>query len=82
VSQEVSVNITLAIDDEDLRRVRRIAQQRGTSVQQLIREHLRSMVDNRSAEERGSALVALMERHPGRSGGRKVRRQEAYEERT
>jgi len=76
------VNITLAIDDEDLRRVRRIAQQRGTSVQQLIREHLRSMVDNRSAEERGAALLALMERHPGRSGGRKVRRQEAYEERT
>jgi hypothetical protein len=75
------MNLTIAIDDEELRKARRVARQRGTSVQQLIREHVRSLLDERTGAEKGTELLALMDRQPGRSGGRKVRRQEAYEER-
>lgn len=75
------MNLTIAIDDEELLKVRRVARQRGTSVQQLLRDHVRLLLDERSGAEKGAELLALMDRHPGRSGGRTVRRQEAYEER-
>ena len=76
------MNLTVSVDDEDLRKVRRLARQRGTSVQQLIRDHLRSMVDDRPAQERAEELLQLMTRCGGHSGGRRIRRQEAYEGRS
>ena len=76
------VNLTIAIDDEVLARAREVARRRGVSLQQLIREHLEAMAGERSGDELARELFALMDETPGRSGGRRFRREEAYEGRS
>ena len=76
------MNLTIAIDDELLARAREVASRRGVSLQQLIREHLEVMAGERSGSELAQELFALMDETPGRSGGRRFRRDEAYEERS
>lgn len=74
----VQMNVTISIDDELLERARRLARQRGTSLQELIRDQLRLLAGERSGAEAGRELLDLMEKHGGHSGGRKVRREDAY----
>jgi hypothetical protein len=73
------MNVTIAVDDELLARAREVARARGMSLQQLIRQHLEALTGNRSGAEVADALFALMDESPGRSGGRRIRREEAYE---
>ena len=56
-------NITLAIDENVLAKVRRIAAEKNTTVNGLVREHLSRLAeqDNRAAKAR-SELVALSKR--------------------
>jgi hypothetical protein len=49
------------------------------SLQQLIREHLESITGERTGDEVAEELFALMDATPGRSGGRRIGREEAYE---
>lgn len=74
----VLMNVTISIDDELLERARRLARQRGTSLQELIRDQLRLLAGKRSGAAAGRELLELMEKHPGHSGGRKVHREDAY----
>ncbi|MCP3057142.1 DUF6364 family protein [Aurantimonas marianensis] len=78
-------NITLAVDEEVLRRVRAIAHDRGTSLNALVREHLEQLSQAKDDERRQykEALAQLREMS-ARSGvslgeGYKFTREDAYE---
>ncbi|MGI8853334.1 MAG: DUF6364 family protein [Methyloceanibacter sp.] len=76
-------NITLAMDEEVLRGVRRYAAEHDTTVNALVREYLTSLVDfeKRAAEAR-KRLVKMSEESEGRLGPDwKWNRQELYEDR-
>jgi hypothetical protein len=75
------MNVTISVDDELLRRARQHARQRGTSLQDLMRGYLRSLVGDLPAESVAEELIGLMRSHGGHSGGRRLSREEAYEER-
>lgn len=75
------MNVTISIDDDLLRRAREHAKTRGISLQELLREQLRRLVGPVSEDESADELMRLMEDHGGHSGGRRIRRDEAYDER-
>lgn len=72
------MNVTLSIDDQTLARARQLAQQRGTSLNQLIRDYLESLTAGDPAE-----VVAELERawgeEEGDSGRWKWNREEVYD---
>ncbi len=73
-------NLTIAVDDELLKRARVKAIEEGTSVNALLRERLEEYVDAR--ERQRVAIRELLEsarRSTGGSGGRKWTRAELYE---
>lgn len=75
-------NVTISADEELLRRAREVARRQGKSLNAMIRAYLEILVAN---QERGSAaaeLVELFRTTGGDSGGRRIRRDEAYEDRT
>jgi hypothetical protein len=74
-----SVNLTISVDDDLLRKAREHAQRRGLSLQELLRSYLRGLVGERSPEAVAAELLDLMRREPGNSGGRKIRRDDAYQ---
>jgi hypothetical protein len=73
------MNVTLALDEELVRKAREVAQARGTTLNQLIRDQLRLVVGNSDAEETIRRLHESYARGLGDSGGRKIRREDAYE---
>lgn len=75
------MNLTISVDDGLLLRARELARRRGTSLQELLRDYLRGLVGERPGGVVADELLGLMEKHGGRSGGRRIRREEAYEER-
>jgi hypothetical protein len=77
-------NITLAIDEDVLREVRKIAAERDTTVNGLVREYLRKLAGERDRSARARAeLVRLSEESEGRLGSNgKWTREEIYAERT
>ncbi len=76
-----SMNLTISVDDRVLERARRLARERGTSVQELLREYLMKLVGESSGEQAAAELLELMDKHGGHSGGRRFRREDAYEDR-
>lgn len=75
----VFMNLTISIEDSILEEARKLARRRGTSVQELLRAHLETLVGRASTEAAARELLELMETHGGRSGGRRIAREEAYE---
>jgi hypothetical protein len=75
-------NITLAIDEEVLRGARRYAAEHDTTVNALVREYLKSLVDfeKRAAEAR-KRLGKMSEESEARLGSWKWNREEIYEDR-
>jgi hypothetical protein len=76
------MNITISLDDQLLERARKLASRRGTSVQELFRTYLEGLVGQQSGESVAGELLQLMNERGGHSGGRRIRREEAYEGRT
>lgn len=74
-----SLNLTISVDDDLLRKAREHARRRGVSLQEMLRSYLRSLVGEASPEAVAAELLDLMRRTPGNSGGKKIRRDEAYE---
>ena len=72
-------NITLSVDDALLESARAAARKRGTSLNALIREYLEALAGRNPKEEHLKALLKLLREKPGDSGGRKIKREEAYE---
>jgi len=73
------MNITLSVNEEVVQRARRSAEQSGTSVNQLVREHLELLAGksdlNRDAEE----FERLSHLAQGNSKGWKFNRDEVHE---
>ena len=74
-------NLTIAVDEELLRRARALAHKQGTSVNALLRKHLETLVGEQPGDLVADELLMLMLQHGGRSGGRKILRDELYEDR-
>jgi CRISPR/Cas system-associated protein Csm6 len=72
------MNLTLSIDDQTLARARQLAQQRGTSVNQMIRDFLESLT---GADPRAvlAELEQLWREEEGDSGGWTWNRDELYD---
>ena len=72
------MNVTLSIDDQTLTRARLLAQRRGTSLNQMIRDYLETLTASDPAQ-----AVAELERlwceEEGDSGGRTWSREDAYD---
>jgi len=72
-------NITLSADEKLVERAREVARRQGTTLNQLIRAYLESLVGRGAGADTAADLFAAMDAHPGDSGGRRIRREEAYE---
>jgi hypothetical protein len=72
------MNVTLSIDDQTLSRARLLAQRRGTSLNQMIREYLESLTASDPAQA-VAELDRLWNEEEGDSGGWTWNREEAYD---
>jgi hypothetical protein len=76
------MNVTISIDDELAARARDAARREGTTLNDLIRRHLETVAGQRSGVNLAGELRQLWAESSGHSGGRKIAREEAYEDRT
>ena len=74
-------NLTISVDEQLLARARTLAAKQGTSVNALLRGFLESLVGTQPGELVADELLMLMHTQGGRSGGRKIGRDEFYEDR-
>jgi hypothetical protein len=72
------MNVTLSIDDQTLARARQLAQQRGTSLNQMIRDYLDSLTASDPAQT-VAELRRLWQEEEGDSDGWKWNREELYD---
>jgi hypothetical protein len=73
------MNVTLSVDEEVLARVRELAARQGTSLNQIIREHLAELAGKRTPEEIVHEVEQLWAQDQGDSGGRRWTRDELHE---
>lgn len=73
------MNLTISVDDDVLQRARELAHQQGKSVQQLLRDYLESLTGGPRPEDLVEELFRIMDESPGHSGGKRPRREDAYE---
>jgi plasmid stability protein len=73
-------NLTIAIDDEILKRARLRATEQGTSVNAVVRAYLEQYAGSRSAQEQALLkLLALSKQTSSRRGRRTWTRDELHE---
>ena len=77
----VLMNITLSIDDRLVEEARKLARARGTSLNQLVRDYLETLVRPRKAESYGAELRRLTAEGKGRSKGWHFDRDDLHERR-
>jgi len=77
----MSQNLTISVDGDLLQRARALARKQGTSLNALLRGYLENLVGEQPGEAVADELLMLMQDHGGRSGGRKIGRDELYEDR-
>ena len=75
----VRMNVTLSIDEKLLARARELAHERGTSVNQLVRDYLERLTGTSGPADVMEQLERLWSEQPGRSGGWKWNREEVYD---
>ncbi|MGN6551855.1 MAG: DUF6364 family protein [Pararhizobium sp.] len=72
-------NITLAIEEDLLNRVRVLAAMRRTSVNEMVRDYLRQVVDDsKQRDEAREELLRLMDESEGDMGDWRPSREETY----
>lgn len=74
------MNITLAVDDAVIEKARKLAAARGTSVNQLVRDYLASLVSP-PREDFSAELRRLTAEGQGRSAGWRFDRESLHERR-
>jgi hypothetical protein len=72
------MNVTLSIDEQTLARARQLAQQRGISFNQMIRDYLESLTVGDPVEVMAE-LERVWSEEEGDSGGWKWNREEIYD---
>jgi hypothetical protein len=75
------VNITLSVDDAVIEKARKLAHARGTSVNQLVRDYLESLVRPAGRDRFVSELRRLTKDGKGRSKGWRFNREALHERR-
>jgi hypothetical protein len=75
------MNITLSIDNRLVEDVRKLAHARGTSLNQLVRDYLESLVRPGDAKSYGKELRRLTAQGKGHSKGWRFNRSEVHERR-
>lgn len=77
------MNITLSIDEAIVKKVRKIAIDRDTTLNAMVREYLTSVADSDAAvrKEQADALMASTERLARDMGPRRWARDDLYDER-
>lgn len=73
------MNVTLSIEEKLLARARALAHERGTSVNQLIRDYLERLTGGAGAADVMEQLERLWAEQAGRSGGWTWNREELYD---
>jgi hypothetical protein len=73
------MNVTLSIDEKLLARARELAHERGTSVNQLVRDYLERLTGRSGPADVLVQLERLWSEQSGRSGGWKWNREEVYD---
>jgi hypothetical protein len=74
------MNVTLSLDEKLVEKCREIARRQGLSLNEMLRRYLHAVADTENSREAApAALTRLWEESPGRSGGLKIRRDEAYD---
>lgn len=72
------MNVTLSIDDQTLARARQLAQRRGVSLNEMIRDYLETLTASDPVEALAE-LERLWSEEEGDSGGWKWNREELYD---
>lgn len=75
-----NMNLTVSIDDSVVEKARLVARNQGTSLQNLIRDYLASLTGVSGGAAAAGELLELMASQGGHSGGRKLTREDAYDE--
>ncbi|MBI2374512.1 MAG: hypothetical protein HYV07_11005 [Deltaproteobacteria bacterium] len=75
------MNPTLAVDEKLVEKARKVARERGTSLNSLIRQYLETLVGQRGGAFLAQELERQWKASPGRSKGKRIRREDAYSER-
>ena len=73
------MNITLSIEEEVVKRARKLAKQRGMSLNEYIRAYLKRMTDPMTPEEVIALLDQSLRDHPGDSRGETWTRDEIHD---
>jgi hypothetical protein len=71
------MNLTLSIDEQLLEKARKRANEMGTSVNQMVRDHIKSVVGEDGAEAWIEEFMSLS--GGGHSGGEKFDREDIYD---
>jgi hypothetical protein len=75
------MNVTIALADDLVARVREIARNQGTTLNELVRRQLEVIAGRPAGDALANEMRKLWAQSSGRSGGRKIRRSDAYDPR-
>jgi hypothetical protein len=75
------MNVTIALADNLVARVREIAQRQGTTLNELVRRQLEIIAGRPAGEALADEMRKLWAESAGRSGGKRIRRADAYDPR-
>src|SRR6185369_6083282 len=78
----MKTNLTISADEEVVRRARDVARQQGTTLNAILRRYLQVLAGRGSESRAATELLELFRTHGGHSGGKPIRREDAYEGRT
>ena len=76
-----TMNVTIALSDELVARVREIAQNQGTTLNELVRRQLELVAGRQTGEALADEMRKLWAQSVGHSGGKRIRRSDAYDSR-
>lgn len=76
-----TMNVTVALADELVARVREVAQRQGTTLNEIVRRQLELVAGRPPGHALADEMKNLWAQAPGRSGGKRIRRADAYDAR-
>lgn len=75
-------NLTISVEDDVVEKARDAARRQGTTLNEMLRRYLRIIAGGGTESRAADELRELFQEQAGRSGGRRLARGEAYEDRT
>lgn len=76
-----TMNVTIALSEDLVARVREIAQSQGTTLNELVRRQLELIAGRQTGEALAEEMRKLWAQSAGRSSGKRIRRSDAYDPR-